>query len=144
MNAPEAVKHAAHMAANEVLIEWLESIAEDPQAVLDGDELGSTYQNVLSAADMSDADARRMLGELAPWDPGGAGSTVERFEAALFKAGVDIARALIALACDLEGVSDAAKPFAAELQPLVDVLKEALEEGSFDEESLDLHALIWS
>lgn len=148
MNLPDGLKHAASVAAGEVLIEWLEMIVADPAAVLEGDELGSTYQGYLSPDLLPEAEARRMLGELAAWDPGAddgshAGA-VARFEQAQLAAGIDVARALIALATGAGRVPDPVAPHAPALAPLVDLVKQAIADQSFDEDGVDLQELVWS
>jgi hypothetical protein len=68
---------------------------------------------------------------------------VRRFETLMCNAGIDIARGLIAEATGEGDVPDRAKPYIAELAPLVAALKQAIADGDFDEAELDLAAIIW-
>lgn len=142
MNLPEGLKQAVAIGAHEVLLEWLPSVIRDPQAVLDGNDLGSTYQPFLDEGAMPEADAARLLAELAPWDPGDDGSAAvfPRLDASLLHAAIDVARALITLATGAGRVPATVAPFAGELAPLVAVVKQAIAGGSFDD---DVQSLIW-
>jgi len=142
MNLPEGLKQAVAIGAHEVLLEWLPSVIADPQAVLDGNDLGSTYQPFLDEGAMPEADAQALLVDLAAWDPGDDGSAAvfPRLDASMLHAAIDIARALITLATGAGQVPPAVAPFAHELAPLVDVVKQAVAGGSFDD---DVQSLIW-
>jgi len=146
MNLPEGIKHAVSMGANEVFIEWLDAIAEDPESVLD--DLGSTYQGIMTPDLITEPDARRMLGELAAWNtaplPANHGALVERLQELQVMAGIEFARALIALALGNDDVPDRVKPYEDELGPLVSELKQALADGAFDEDAFDIQGVIWS
>lgn len=148
MNLPDGLKHAIEIGANEVFVEWLDTVIENPDAVIDGSDIGSTYQGVLSEKDLSEADARKLLADLAPWDRGGHAKThagvIEDLEARLLAAGIEFAHGLIALATDLDRVPERVKPFVSELTPLVEELEQAISDGSFDEGAYDLHGTIWS
>jgi hypothetical protein len=148
MQLPHALKEAASIGAAEVLFEWLEAIRDDPAAIIDGDELGSTFQPYLSPDILPEDDARRLLAELAAWDPGSDDGShagvVDRYQQAQLAAGLDIARGLIALACKLDRVPAAVQPYATTLAPLVTVLREAIADDGFDEGSVELDELIWS
>jgi hypothetical protein len=146
MNLPEGIKHAVSMGANEVFIEWLDAIAEDPESVLD--DLGTTYQGVMTPELISETDARRMIGELGAWNsaptPTGHGALVTRLQELQVSAGIDFAKAMIALALGNDDVPDRVKPYEDELAPLVSELKQALADGSFDEDAFDIQGVIWS
>jgi hypothetical protein len=144
MSLPEGVHQATAIAANEVLIEWLDAVIADPAAA--AAELGTTYQDYLSPDSLSEADARRLLGDVAAWDPGTDDGThagaVQRYAQAQFAAAMDIARALIAWATDVGDVPPAVAPYATALAPLVDVIQGAIDEGGLDEEEIDLDAIL--
>jgi hypothetical protein len=148
MKLPDGLKHAVEIGANEVFVEWLDIVVEDPEAVIDGTDIGSTYQGALSAKDLSEADAKKLLADLAPWSRDGNAKThagvLEDLEARLLAAGIEFAHGLIALASDLDRVPERVKPFVGELTPLVEELEQAISDGSFDEGSYDLHGTIWS
>jgi hypothetical protein len=146
MPLSQALRQAASISANEVLFEWLDAVIDDPLAVLDGDELGSTFQDYLSPDMLPEADARRLLAELPAWDPGDDDGSharaVERYQQAQFAAAIDIARALIALACEIDRVPAPLANHVDDLAPLVAVVRRAIETGEFDEEGVDFDALI--
>jgi hypothetical protein len=143
MSLPEGLQQATAIAANEVLVEWLDAVIEDPAAA--AEELGTTYQDYLSPDILSEADARRLLGDLKAWDPGADDGThagaVRRYAEAQFSAAMDVARALIAWATDVGDISPAVAPYADELAPLVDVVQGAIDEGEFDAD-VDIDAIL--
>lgn len=142
MNLPEGLKHAVTLGANEVLLEWLPSVIEDPKAVIDGNDLGSTYQAFLDESSIQETDAHRMLGELAAWDTAGPGATVyAQLDATLLRAALEFARGLISLATGVGSVPAAVRPYEAELAPLVATVKQAIADGAYDDE--DVQSLVW-
>lgn len=145
MSLSEALRHATSIAANEVLFEWLDVAREDPVALLEGDELGSTFQGYLSPDILPEAEARRLLAEIEAWDPGSddgshAGA-VARYQQAQLAAAIDVSRALVALACGLDRIPASLAGQVDELAPVVAIVREALATGDVDE-VLDIESLL--
>lgn len=145
MPLPEAIRQATTIAAGEVLFEWLELASEDPLALLEGDELGSTFQSYLSPDMISEAEARRLTAELAAWDPGSddgshAGA-VSRYAQAQYAAAIDIARALVSLACGLDRVPAGVRSHEQGLAPVVALVRRSIESGEYDE-ATDIEGLL--
>ncbi|HUS33345.1 MAG TPA: hypothetical protein VMZ53_32805 [Kofleriaceae bacterium] len=138
MNLPDGIKHAVHMGANE-FVEWLSVDPSEEEL----ENLGATYQSVGEDAAPPDA-AKQYIADLKAWDDGDTSqSPGAKFESMMYTAGIEFARGLIAAAAGVGTVPDRVKPHMAELTPLVDELKTAFAEGSFDEEKVDLAAIIW-
>ena len=140
MNLPEGIKHAVHMGANEAFLEWTCDPTEENL-----ETLGSSYQEVVDETTISDADATRFIADLAAWDDGSVDDShkarARRFETLMCNAGIELARGLIARAANVGAVPERVKPYLGELTPLVELLKQTLDEGDFDEEAL--HEAIW-
>ncbi len=131
MNLPDGIKHAIQLGANEAFMEWTCDPSEDNL-----EQLGASYQGIGEAA-ASEADAARYIADLASWDDGSVeGSGATKFEALILKAGIELARGLIAGAANVGTVPDRVKPYMSELAPLVAELKNVLANGNLDEEWL--------
>ena len=140
MSLPEGLKQAAEIAANEVLVEWIDDVIADPAAA--AEQLGTTFQEYLAPESLDEAEARRLLDDVKAWDRGGDDGPVARFARARFAAAMDIARALIAWTTEVGEVPEAVAPLEAELAALVDVVGGAIDEGGFDEETFDIEGLL--
>ena len=136
MNLPDGIKHAVHMGANEAFLEWIFDPTEEYL-----DTLGGSYQGIGDGA--PDAQANAFIADLAAWDDGTSASPGAKLDALVYAAGIEFARGLIAVAAGIGATPPRVQPYMAELAPLVIELKRALSEGSFDEEEVDLAAIIW-
>ncbi|MBA3459963.1 MAG: hypothetical protein H0T46_08375 [Deltaproteobacteria bacterium] len=139
MNLPDGIKHAVHMGANEALVEWLSVDPSEEEL----ESLGSSYQSPGDDVVPPD-EAKRYIDDLKKWDDGTvASSPGAKLNELIYAAGVEFARGIIAEGAKIGKVPTRAKPYMKELAPLVALMKEAMNEGSFDEEAVDLHAIIW-
>lgn len=133
------------MGANEVFLEWLDMQSYDPDEALES--LGASYQEVTTPDMFTEDQARQLVADLAAWDDGSVdpshAARVQRFERLMCNAGIDLARGMIAEATGHGDTPDRAKPYMAELAPLVAALKQAITDGSFDDQAVDLHAMIF-
>ena len=123
MNLREGIKHAVHMGANEAILDWTCDPTEKNLQ-----HLGASYQSIGAEGDTA---------ELAPWND----DDTADFETLMVRAGLEFARGMIAEAANIGSVPDRAKPYMAELAPLVAALKDALATGNINEESIG--ELIW-
>lgn len=143
MNLPDGIKHALQMGANEVFYEWLDLQADDPEGALAS--LGASYQEVVTPEMLTEEQAERYVADLAAWDDGSIdpshAARVERFVRLHCDAGIELARALIALATDTGDVPARVRSYEPALAPLVALLRTAIADGGFEEH--DLAALIW-
>jgi hypothetical protein len=138
MNLPDGIKHAVHMGANEAFMEWIFDPTEEYL-----DTLGGSYQG-MGADAVPAAEAKQYVADLKAWDDGkSAKSPGAKLDSLVYTAGIEFARGLIAAAANIGTVPPRVQPYMSELAPLVDELKTAVSEGSFDEEELDLAAIIW-
>lgn len=145
INAPEGVKQAIHMGANEAFCEWIDRAADDPEGALDS--LGATYQEAMTPDALTEDEARRLVADLAAWDDGTVDTShaarSHRFERLMCKAGIEFAHALIAEATGTGEVPDRVKPYLGELAPMVAELKKAIAAGGYDESAYDITAAIF-
>ena len=133
---PEALRQALAIAANEVLIESLEMIAEDPVDYLDSGSLGATYQSFIGADTFPAAQVQTWLAELAPWAPA-TGEPWQRLGAALELASQDVTRAVVHQATKTGATPALLTVHAPAFTKVSAALKHAIEEGFFDEEDLE-------
>jgi hypothetical protein len=145
MRLPAGIKHAVQMGANEVLLEWVDCAADDPEGALES--LGASYQEAVTPDMFSEDEVRALIADLAAWDDGSLDgshrSRVRRFETLMCNAGIDFARGLIAQATGMCEVPPSVAPYMGELTALVDVVKQAVEAGTFDDIDFDIEAAIW-
>lgn len=133
---PEALRQALAIAANEVLIESLEMIAEDPADYLDSGSLGATYQSFIGADTFPAAQVQSWLVDLAPWTPA-TGEPWQRLGTALELASQDVTRAVVHRATGAGAIPAVLAVHAPAFTKVSAALKQAIADGFFDEEELE-------
>ena len=130
------MRQALAIAANEVLIESLEMIAEDPADYLDSGSLGATYQSFIGADTFPAAQVQSWLVDLAPWTPA-TGEPWQRLGTALELASQDVTRAVVHRATGAGAIPAVLAVHAPAFTKVSAALKQAIADGFFDEEELE-------
>ena len=138
---PSALRQALSIAANEVLFESLDMIADDADAFLADGSLGATYQSFIGPDTFPAAEVTAWLADLAAWDPASADPDWKRLGVALELASNDVARALIHAATGAGAVPPTVASHVAGFADVASALQRSIQDGPIDEE--EIHRLVF-